>query len=207
MPSFLLNTEIILAQILQSVLLRVILNAIKEGFMGELRKIPNIGKATERDLTEMGYTTIESLKGKSAQQLYEEECALRGYVLDRCQLYLYRAVEYWLNTAGADPRRCRWWYFMDEYIQPSPCGAVCAACARFPDACGGCRSIKGQVWWLAYAGMERCPVYDCCVNGKGQGDCGGCPQLPCDKFMYDPTISDEQNESNLAAMLKNLGRK
>lgn len=84
--------------------------------MGELRKIPNIGKATERDLTEMGYTTIESLKGKSAQQLYEEECALRGYVLDRCQLYLYRAVEYWLNTEGADPRRCRWWYFMDEYI-------------------------------------------------------------------------------------------
>ena len=134
--------------------------------MGELRKIPNIGKATERDLTEMGYTTIESLKGKSAQQLYEEECALRGYVLDRCQLYLYRAVEYWLNTEGADPRRCRWWYFMDEYIQPSPCGAICAACARFPDACGGCRSIKGKVWWLAYAGMERCPVYDYTIHDR-----------------------------------------
>ena len=32
--------------------------------MGELRKIPNVGKTTEKDLIEMGYRTIESLKGK-----------------------------------------------------------------------------------------------------------------------------------------------
>ena len=44
--------------------------------MSELRKIPNVGKATEKDLIAMGYTTIESLKGKTAEQLYEEECAL-----------------------------------------------------------------------------------------------------------------------------------
>ena len=61
--------------------------------MSELRKIPNVGKATEKDLIAMGYTTIESLKGKTAEQLYEEECALRGEIIDRCQLYLYRAVE------------------------------------------------------------------------------------------------------------------
>ena len=62
--------------------------------MSELRKIPNVGKTTEKDLIAMGYTTIESLKGKTAEQLYEEECALRGELIDRCQLYLYRAVEY-----------------------------------------------------------------------------------------------------------------
>ena len=54
--------------------------------MSELKKIPNIGKATERDLIAMGYTTLESLKGKTGEQLYEEECALRGFTLDRCQL-------------------------------------------------------------------------------------------------------------------------
>lgn len=30
--------------------------------MSELRRIPNIGAATERDLIEMGYTTLQSLK-------------------------------------------------------------------------------------------------------------------------------------------------
>ena len=39
--------------------------------MSELRKIPNVGKATEKDLIAMGYTTIESLKGKTAEQLYK----------------------------------------------------------------------------------------------------------------------------------------
>ena len=60
--------------------------------MGELSKIPNVGKATEKDLIAMGYTTVESLKGMTARQLYDEECALRGELIDRCQLYLYRAV-------------------------------------------------------------------------------------------------------------------
>lgn len=62
--------------------------------MSELKNIPNVGKRTEQDLLAMGYTTIASLKGKTAQELYDEECALRGTLLDRCQLYLYRAVEY-----------------------------------------------------------------------------------------------------------------
>ena len=39
--------------------------------MSELRKIPNVGETTEQDLIAMGYTTIESLKGKSADELYK----------------------------------------------------------------------------------------------------------------------------------------
>ena len=39
--------------------------------MGELRKIPNVGRQTEQYLIAMGYDTIESLKGKSADELYE----------------------------------------------------------------------------------------------------------------------------------------
>lgn len=93
--------------------------------MSELRRIPNIGAATERDLIEMGYTTLQSLKGKSADELYAGECALRGFTLDRCQLYLLRAVEYYVNTPSPDPEKCRWWYWKDDFVQPSPCGAVC----------------------------------------------------------------------------------
>lgn len=38
--------------------------------MSELRTIPNIGACTEQDLILMGYTTIASLRGKSAEELY-----------------------------------------------------------------------------------------------------------------------------------------
>lgn len=171
--------------------------------MGELRSIPNVGEATERDLKEMGYTNILSLKGKTGEELYAEECALHGDV-DRCQLYLYRAVAYFVNAKNPDPKKCSWWYFKDEFVFPSPCGAVCVSCPQFPAACGGCRKTKGTAPRLQYAGAKTCPVYDCCVNGKKQKDCGGCENLPCEKFTKDPAISDEENAENLKRMLQNL---
>ena len=172
--------------------------------MSELKNIPNVGKATERDLLEMGYTDIDSLKGVSAQTLYEQECALRGFTLDRCQLYLCRAVEYFVNTDRPDPQKCKWWFWKDEFVLPSPCGAVCAECARFPAECGGCRKIEGKVFWLQYTGQQVCAVYDCCVNGKKQTDCAACGELPCARFTADPTISPEENEANLQAMVARL---
>ena len=174
--------------------------------MGELFTIPNIGKATERALTEMGYTTIESLKGKKGEEPYNEQCALRGTVVDRCQLYLYRAVEYFVNTANPDIEKCKWWYWKDEFVSPSPCGAICSQCSLFPSACKGCRRIKGKVHWLQYTGADCCPIYDCCINNKRQQNCSACKNLPCERFVKDPTISDEQNEQNLKTMLKNLGK-
>ena len=110
--------------------------------MSELRTIPNIGACTEQDLILMGYTTIASLRGKSAEELYAEECRLRGCTLDRCQLYLYRAVEYFVNTGNPDPMKCKWWFWKDDFVEPSPCGAVCVECASFPLECGGCRKIN-----------------------------------------------------------------
>ena len=174
--------------------------------MSELRKIPNVGKTTEQDLIAMGYTTIESLKGKSADELYAEECALRGCTLDRCQLYLYRAVEYFVNTENPDPMKCHWWHWKDEYVEVSPCGAICVECGLFPLQCAGCRKIKGKVFWLQYTGDDCCRVYDCCVNKKHQHNCGKCAELPCSRFLKDPTLSDEQNEANLKKMLDNLSK-
>lgn len=136
--------------------------------MSELRHIPNVGEQTEKDLTAMGYTTLESLKGKKAEDLYREECALRGVEIDRCQLYLYRAVEYFVNTEKPDPEKCKWWLWKDDFVEPSPCGAVCAECDHFP------------------------------------GKCGGCPDLPCSRFVNDPTVSEEENAANLKKMLERL---
>ena len=175
--------------------------------MSDLRSIPNIGTQTEKDLLEMGYTTIESLKRKTAQELYDQECALRGCKIDRCQLYLFRAVEYYVNTEHPDPAKCKWWFWKDDFAEPSPCGAVCTECARFPTECEGCRKIKGRVFWLQYTGDAQCPIYRCCIIEKQQTNCAKCPQLPCSRFTSDPTISEEENQANLQRMIKNLKQK
>ena len=154
----------------------------------------------------MGYTTPESLKGKKADDLYLEECCLLGYTIDRCQLYLYRALEYYINTEKPDTDKCKWWYWKDEYFHPSPCGAKCVECPSFPKDCKGCRKIKGKVFWLQYTGDEVCPIWKCCKEHKRE-NCGDCPELPCTRFMKDPTLSDEENETNLNKMINNLTKK
>lgn len=85
----------------------------------------------------------------------------------------------------------------------SPCGAVCEECKSYPATCGGCSAIEGRVSWLKYIGADVCPVYRCCKE-RGRANCGGCAQLPCDKFMKDPRISDEENAANLRRMMRNL---
>ena len=171
--------------------------------MTELRKIPNVGPRTEADLLAMGYTTIESLRGKTAEDLYAEECRLRGCRIDRCQLYLYRAVVYFVNTENPDPAKSRWGLWKDEFAEPSACGARCVDCDRFPAMCGGCRKIRGKVFWLAYTGESVCPIYGCC-QGRGRRNCGGCAELPCHRFVKDPTVSDGENAANMKRMLENL---
>lgn len=173
--------------------------------MKDLRDIPNVGKRTEENLLAMGYTSIDSLKGKTAGELYAEECRLRGCTVDRCQLYLYRAVEYFVNTDNPNPAKCRWWLWKDEFAEPSPCGAVCAECDRFPRECRGCRKICGKVFWLRYTGDAVCPIYKCCMD-KGEKSCRGCSELPCSRFVKDPTISDEENAANLKRMVERLSR-
>lgn len=69
-----------------------------------------------------------------------------------------------------------------------------------------CYEIKGKVFWLQYTGDDCCRVYDCCVNKKHQHNCGKCTELPCSRFLKDPTISDEENAANLKKMLDNLSK-
>ena len=167
------------------------------------RKLTNVGVQTEQDLLAMGYTSIDSLNGVKADDLYQKECDLRGCSIDRCQLYLYRALEYYINSENPDIKKCKWWYWKDDYFYPSPCGARCVNCKSFPKECKGCRNIKGKVFWTQYTGDTVCPIWKCCSEQKRK-NCGNCPDLPCVRFMKDPTISDEENEANLKKMIDNL---
>lgn len=81
--------------------------------MGELSKIPYVGKATEASLKLIGYETISSLKGADPQKMYQKECKIRGQSVDRCQLYMYRMIVYYANTLNPDPNKLKWWVWKD----------------------------------------------------------------------------------------------
>lgn len=84
--------------------------------MGELRKIPGVGKETEKDLILMGFHTIESLKDQDPEKIYEKDCLMRGFQIDRCQLYVYRCAVYYASTKNPDPEKLKWWKWKDSDI-------------------------------------------------------------------------------------------
>ena len=79
----------------------------------ELRKIPGVGEKTEQDLIALGYTTVDSLKGQDPEELYARECLLKGYPVDRRQLYIYRCAVYFAQTEHPDPEKLKWWNWKD----------------------------------------------------------------------------------------------
>jgi hypothetical protein len=86
------------------------------------------------------------------------------------------------------------------------CGYSCTGCEHHGNECPGCEAMKGKPFWTAYAGVECCPVYDCCVNDKGLPHCGKCPDLVCERFtrFKDPGMSEEEAAAALLRMEQEL---
>ncbi|WP_066684673.1 DUF3795 domain-containing protein [Christensenella intestinihominis] len=98
---------------------------------------------------------------------------------------------------------------MEEVI--SCCGAVCSQCKDYPRECGGCPAIQGKVFWLQYVPEDVCPIYACCVEEKGLAHCGGCEELPCERYSRysDPNMSEEEGaklQEEAFARLRSLPR-
>lgn len=61
----------------------------------------------------------------------------------------------------------------------------------------------GKVFWIQYTVIQYVLYGNAAVNISGK-IVENCPDLPCVRFMKDPTISDEENEANLKKMIDNL---
>ena len=62
----------------------------------ELERIPGVGPNMARHLADIGYTTLNSLRGEDPEHIYQKDCLFQGCQVDRCALYVYRlaAVSY-----------------------------------------------------------------------------------------------------------------
>ena len=49
------------------------------------------------------------LKGADPEEMYQKECDVRGQMVDRCQLYMYRMAVYYASSKNPDPKKLKWW--------------------------------------------------------------------------------------------------
>jgi len=86
------------------------------------------------------------------------------------------------------------------------CGYSCSDCDHYRNECAGCAKTKGTPFWVAFMGIERCAIYDCCNNRK-LPHCGKCPDLMCERFNRirdDPHLNEAEAAACLIAMEREL---
>lgn len=79
----------------------------------DLLKIPYVGKSIKKDLVDIGVTCVEDLKGKDPEELYAKDCKLKGFVEDRCLLYVFRMAVYYAENEVHDEEKLKWWNWKD----------------------------------------------------------------------------------------------
>ena len=90
----------------------------KQAALQQLEQIPGVGKSIAVDLWDLGYRTIESLKGEDPQTMYEALRARQGGHLDRCMLYVFRCAVYYASHDNHDPDLLKWWNWSDKRMKP-----------------------------------------------------------------------------------------
>lgn len=80
----------------------------------DLLQIPYVGKNTKKDLQKLGINYIEDLIGKDPYELYFQDCNIKGYQEDKCQLYVFRMAVYYAEHSKHDEEKLKWWYWKDK---------------------------------------------------------------------------------------------
>ena len=88
----------------------------KEEQLKQLKTIPWVGKSISRNLWDINIRSIDDLKGKSPEKLYEQSNRNAGKVQDRCLLYVFRCAVYFAGTDKEDreQQKLLWWNWKDR---------------------------------------------------------------------------------------------
>jgi hypothetical protein len=85
----------------------------KQAVLKQLRKIPGVGKIIAQDLYDLGFRSVEDLKGQDPERMYHEHCLQKGMKVDRCMLYVFRCAVYYASNEKHDPKLLKWWNWKD----------------------------------------------------------------------------------------------
>ncbi len=81
--------------------------------MQDLQRIPGVGPSIARALIDLGFSSVEDLRDKDPETMYDELCALRGAYVDRCVLYVFRCAVYFASHDVHEPELLKWWHWKD----------------------------------------------------------------------------------------------
>ena len=82
--------------------------------MEDLQQISGIGPNIEADLSSIGIKTIDDLKGKNPERLYQNFCDHMGRPVDRCVLYVFRCAVYFAEEKLPKAELLKWWNWTDK---------------------------------------------------------------------------------------------
>lgn len=88
----------------------------KKAVLKEFQTMPGVGKSIAEDLWMMGFHSINDLKKKDPEKLYEDLNKLAGQTTDRCMLYTFRCIVYYVNEKHHDPKLLKWWAWSDQNL-------------------------------------------------------------------------------------------
>jgi hypothetical protein len=79
----------------------------------DFQTIPGVGPNIAQDLVDLGFSSVEDLRDKDPETMYDELCALRGAHVDRCVLYVFRCAVYFASHDVHEPELLKWWRWKD----------------------------------------------------------------------------------------------
>jgi len=87
----------------------------KKQAVKNLKQIPGVGVSIAADLFNLDIFSVEQLKGKSPEVLYDLSNQFAGVIQDRCLLYVFRCAVYYANTNKnkQNPEKLKWWNWKD----------------------------------------------------------------------------------------------
>jgi hypothetical protein len=91
----------------------VVINMTKSQVIKELQKFPNVGPRVAEDLYLLGICSLTDLKTKNPDRLYLQLEKLTGTHVDRCMLYVLRALVYMAKHSDYRKEEVMWWNFKD----------------------------------------------------------------------------------------------
>jgi hypothetical protein len=86
----------------------------QEKILKEFQRLPGVGRSISKDIWDLGFRSLERLKSEDPEELYHRLCMLKGQKVDRCMLYVFRCIRYYLNENHPESQKLKWWYWKDQ---------------------------------------------------------------------------------------------
>lgn len=88
----------------------------RDAAIKDLRRAPGVGKTIAQDLYDLGYRSVDDLRGQNPQNMYDTHCRHKGTIVDPCLLYTFRCAVYFAETSDPEPEKLKWWHWVDSSL-------------------------------------------------------------------------------------------